>query len=240
MAHHFVPNFTREMSKNKNKNHISQCKTAQNLGLSPSTIHNIVKRFRESREITAHVGQGRKPQLNVLDLWALRWHCIRNRHAAVLNIATWAQEHFRKPQSAAASRNATWISVTLGESYISILCSDAAGFSGPELISDSQKDNVKMCAVDFEFSVPKTKGTIQTFISNRSKSKRLSWYGGSAEQTAWVTGICAKVLLTWRHRLGLYRDINCHQDDVFHGKSMVIGSRQCQLSFCMCYNSVVS
>ncbi len=147
MAHHFVPNFTREMSKTKNKNHISQCKTAQNLGLSPSTIHNIVKRFRESREITVHVGQGRKPQLNVLDLWALRWHCIRNRHAAVLNIAAWAQEHFRKPQSAAASRNATWISVTLGESYISILCSDAAGFSGPELISDSQKDNVKMCAV---------------------------------------------------------------------------------------------
>ncbi len=30
---------------------------------------------------------------------------------------------------------------------------------------------------DFEFSVPKTKGTIQTFISDRSKSKRLSWYG---------------------------------------------------------------
>ncbi len=67
----------------------------------------------------------------------------------------------------------------------------------------------------FEFSVPKTKGTIQTFISDRSKSKCLSWYGGAAEQTAWVTGICAKVLLTWRHILGLYRDIYCHQDDVF-------------------------
>ncbi len=50
------------------KNHISQCKIAKNLGLSPNNIHNIVKRFRESREITAHVGQGRKPQLNVLDL----------------------------------------------------------------------------------------------------------------------------------------------------------------------------
>ncbi len=41
--------------------------------------------------------------------------------------------------------------------------------------------------------------------------------GGAAMQTAWVTGICAKVLLTWRHTLGLYRDIYCHQDDVFHG-----------------------
>jgi len=60
--------------------------------------------------------------------------------------------------------------------------------------------------MDFEFSVPKIKGTIQTFISNRSKSKHLSWYEGAAEQTAWVTGICAKVLLTWWHVLELYRD----------------------------------
>ncbi len=80
-------------------NLISRCKIAKNWGLSPSTIHNTVKRFRESRDITVHVGRGRKAQLNVLDLWALRWHCIRNRHAAVLNIATWAQEYFRKPLS---------------------------------------------------------------------------------------------------------------------------------------------
>ncbi len=65
--------------------HISQCKIAKNLGLSPSTIYNIVKRSKESKEITV--------------LWALRWHCIRNRHAAVLNIATWTQEYFRKPMS---------------------------------------------------------------------------------------------------------------------------------------------
>ncbi len=88
-----------ERSVKQIKNNISQCKIAKTLGLSPYTIHNIVKRFRESREITVHVGQGRKPQLNVLDLWALRWHCIRNRHAAVLNISTWAQEYFRKPLS---------------------------------------------------------------------------------------------------------------------------------------------
>ncbi len=36
---------------------------------------------------------------------------------------------------------------------------------------------------------------------------------------------------------GIYWDCTetyCHQDDVFHGKSMVIISRQCQVSFCMC------
>ncbi len=61
--------------------------------------------------------------------------------------------------------------------------------------------------MDVEFSVPKTKGTIQTLISDRGKSKHLSWYVGAAEQRAWVTGVCAKVPLTWRHILGLYRDI---------------------------------
>jgi len=50
------------------KNHIWQCKSAKNLGLSPTIIRNIVKRSRLSREIPVHVGQGMKPQLNVFDL----------------------------------------------------------------------------------------------------------------------------------------------------------------------------
>ncbi len=158
-----------------------------------------MKRFRESREITVHVGQGRKPQVNEHDLWALRWHCIRNRHAAVLNITTWAQEyHCHLPQYAASSRNATRISVTLGESYTSILCSDAAGFFGPELISDSQKDSENVCCsqmsphfnlflekMDFEFSVPQSKETIQAFISD--KSKCLSCMGvQQSKQHGWL------------------------------------------------------
>ncbi len=85
------------------KIHISHCKIAKNLGPPPTTIHNIVKQFRESREISVHIGQVRKPQVNVHDLWALIWQCIRN--------------HL-----------------------------DATGFSGQELISDSQK-TVEMCAV---------------------------------------------------------------------------------------------
>ncbi len=36
------------------------------------------------------------PQLNVLDLWPLRWHCKRALHAAVWSIATWAQEYYGK------------------------------------------------------------------------------------------------------------------------------------------------
>ncbi len=51
---------------------------------------------------------------------------------------------------------------------------------------------------DLEFSVPKTKGTIQTFISDRSKSKHLSWYGVQ-QRNGW---------LAWRYHWlgGIYWD----------------------------------
>lgn len=112
---------------------------------------------------------------------------------------------------------------------------------------------VEMCAVhrrvhvsacfwekQTEFLDQKMKGTIQTFISEECKSKHRSWYGVAAEQTSWVTGLCVKVPFTWRHILGLHRDLHCHQDDVLHGKSKVIRTRQCQASFSMCYIKVVS
>ncbi|XP_061521383.1 E3 ubiquitin-protein ligase RNF185 isoform X1 [Phycodurus eques] len=60
---------------------------------------NIIKRFRESGEITACERQGRKPTLNARDLRSLRRHCIKNRHQCLKDVTTWAQEHFRKPMS---------------------------------------------------------------------------------------------------------------------------------------------
>ena len=81
------------------KNNVPQRTIARNLGISSSTVHNIIKRFRESGEITACKRQGWKPTLNARDLWSLRRHCIKNRHQCVKDITTWAQEHFRKPLS---------------------------------------------------------------------------------------------------------------------------------------------
>ncbi len=118
---------------------------------------------------------------------------------------------------------------------------------GQSSISDSQKDSENVCCtqmsphfslfpgkMDFEFSVPKTKGTIQTFISNRSKSQRLSWYGVQQRH------MCEGTIDVESYIGIIQRYIYCLQEDVFNGKFMVIRSRQCQLSLCMCYNSVVS
>lgn len=63
------------------KKNISRHKTATNLGLSPSTVQNLVKR---------------KSLLNVCDLWVHRQHCMKNRHATMMNIPTWAWEYFGK------------------------------------------------------------------------------------------------------------------------------------------------
>ncbi len=141
---------------------------------------------------------------------------------------------------------------------LSILCSDNTRFSGPELISDNQKNKqtVEMCAVlkwvhisncflgkmDVEFSVPKTKGTIPIFISDRCKSTRLSWYGGAAEQTAWVTGICVKVPLTWRHILVLYRDIlySAIKMTSFMGSSWLLDQDNASSHSACAYNNMVS
>jgi len=89
------------------KNPISKAKIPKKLSLQSSTIHNIVKRFRESSEISVYVGQGRRPLLNECDLWALRWHCMRNHHEILLNTATCAQESFGKLLSRQCQGNAS-------------------------------------------------------------------------------------------------------------------------------------
>ncbi len=109
-------------------------------------------------------------------------HCIRNSHAAWLNIATCAQQYFRKPLSfttvcCCIEKCNLNICYSRRKLYINYM-QWCRGFSGPELISDNQIIifNLFLRKIDFEFSVPKTKGTIQTFISDTCKSKCLSWY----------------------------------------------------------------
>src|SRR4029434_7358530 len=78
------------------KNNVSQRKIGRDLDILPSTVHNIIKRFKESGGISVRKGQGRKPNLNNIDLRFLRRHCIKNRHSS---ISIWAHDYFGKPLS---------------------------------------------------------------------------------------------------------------------------------------------
>ncbi len=81
------------------KNNIPQHQIAKALQISSSTVHNIIKRFRETGEICVRKGQGQRPLLDARGLWALRRHCITHRHDSVIDITKWAQEYFQKPLS---------------------------------------------------------------------------------------------------------------------------------------------
>ena len=83
---------------------VSQRKIGRDLDILPSTVHNIIKRFKESGGISVRKGQGCKPKLNNRDLRSLRRHCIKNRHSSISDITTWAQDYFGKPLSSTTIR----------------------------------------------------------------------------------------------------------------------------------------
>ncbi len=88
------------------KNNVPQRKIGRDLDISPSTVHNIIKRFKESGGISVRKGQGHKPKLNNRDLRSLRRHCIKNPHSSISDITTWAQDYFGKPLSSTTIRGA--------------------------------------------------------------------------------------------------------------------------------------
>ncbi len=88
------------------KTNVPQLQIAKVLQISSSTVHNIIKRFRETGEISVRKGQGRRPLLDARGLRALRRHCITHRHDSVIDITKWAQENFQKPLSVNTIRRA--------------------------------------------------------------------------------------------------------------------------------------
>ncbi len=68
------------------KNNILQRQSAKALQISSSTVHNIIKRFRETGEISVRKEQGRRPLLDARVLLALRGHCITHQHDSFIDM----------------------------------------------------------------------------------------------------------------------------------------------------------
>ncbi len=88
------------------KNNVPQRQIAKALQISSSTVHNIIKRFTETGEISVRKGQGRRPLLDAHGLRAIRRHCITHRHDSFIDITKWAQQYFQKPLSVNTIRHA--------------------------------------------------------------------------------------------------------------------------------------
>ncbi len=81
------------------KNNVPQRQIAKALQISSSTVHNIIKIFRETVEISVRKGQDQRTLLDARVLRALRWHCITHLQDSVIDITKWAQEYFQKSLS---------------------------------------------------------------------------------------------------------------------------------------------
>ncbi len=90
------------------KNNVPQRQIAKALQISSSTVHKIIKRFKETGEISVRKGQGRRSLLDARGLRDLRRHCIIYRHDSVIDITKWAQEYFQKPLSVNTIRRAIY------------------------------------------------------------------------------------------------------------------------------------
>ncbi len=83
------------------KNNVPQRQIAKALQISSSTVHNIIKRFRETGEISVHKGQGWRPLLDA-HAWSSGPQTTLHHSSAwfiVIDITKWAQEYFQKPLS---------------------------------------------------------------------------------------------------------------------------------------------
>ncbi len=176
------------------KNNVLQRKIGRDLDISPSTLHNIIKRFKESGGISVRKGQGRKPKLNNCDLRSLRRHCIKNPHSSISDITTWAQDYFGKPLSSTTIRS------YIHKCQLKLYCAKRKPYVNSVqkrrrllwarrhlgwtitqwkrvLWSDESVFQVFFGRMDAVCSGPKKKRIIQTVTCNKSKSQGLSWYG---------------------------------------------------------------
>ncbi len=88
------------------KNNIPQHQIAKALQISSSTVHNIIKRFRETGEISVSKGRGQRPLLDARGLRPSDNTASTHRHDSVIDITKGTQEYFQKPLSVNTIRHA--------------------------------------------------------------------------------------------------------------------------------------
>ncbi len=176
------------------KNNVPQRQIAKALEISSSTVHDIIKRFRETGEISVHKGQGRRPLLDACGLRALRWHCITHRHYSVIDITKWAQGYFQKPLSVnticrAICRCQLKLYLAKRKPCVNMV---QKRLSCPVGLGSFKMDCFKVFydqmsphltflleIMDAVSSVLKRRETFQRVFSIQFKSQHLWWYGGA-------------------------------------------------------------
>ncbi len=177
------------------KSNVPQRQIVKSLHISSPTVHNIIKRFRETGEISVRKGQGRRPLLDARGLRALRWHCITHWHDSVIDIIKWAQEYFQKLLLVKTICRAICRCqlklyhakrkpyVDMVQKHRHVLCTKAHlkwTVSNRKVLYDQTSPNLTFFLeiTDVMSSGLKRRQTFQHVISVQFKSQHLWWYGG--------------------------------------------------------------
>ncbi len=183
---------------------MSNCKRLWQI--SSSIVQNIIKRFRETGEISVHKGQGRRSLLDARGLRALRWHCITHRHDCVINITKWAQEYFQKPLSGilpvktihrAICRCQLKLYHAKRKPYVNMIQKRCCVlFQSGNVFYGQTSPNLTFLLeiMDAVSSGIKEDETFQCVISVQFKSQHLWWYGSAYMYTVWVACMFWKVI----------------------------------------------
>ncbi len=166
------------------KNNIPQRLIAKALQISSSTVHNIIKRFREIGEISVRKGQGRRPLLDAHGLRALRQPLHHSSHDSVIDITKWAPGILPEPPTKALSCKKEAIcehgpevpSCPVGQGSFKMDC-----FKVEKCFYGQTSPNLTFLLeiMDAMSSGLKRRETFQRVISIQFKSQHLWWYRGA-------------------------------------------------------------
>src|SRR4029434_1508822 len=217
------------------KNNVSQRKIRRDLDILPSTMHDIIKRFKESGGISVRKGQGRKPKMNDRALQSLRRHCIKNRHSSISDITTWAQDYFGKPLSSTTIRS------YIHKCQLKLYCAKRKPY-----VNRVQKRCRLLWALrhlgwtltQWKCVLWSDKSVFQVFFGRNGRRLGLSWYGvvsvslGKVIYTSVMAPLMRKVHRDFGATYAAFKTTS------FPGKPMRISTRQCKTTFCTHFKGI--
>ncbi len=230
------------------KNNVLQRQIAKALQISLSTVHNIIKRFRETGEKSVRKGQGRRPLLDARGLRALRRHCITHRHDSVIDIIKWAQEYFQKPLSVnticrAICRCQLKLYHAKRKPYVNMAPEAPSCPVGQvsfkmdcwKVFYGQMSPNLTFLLeiTDTVSSGLKRRETFQRVISIQFKSQHIWWYGVHKCIQYWQLACFGRHYECWN----MYKGFRATCAPL---QTMCISAVWCKTTYCSYYNSMAS
>lgn len=204
------------------KNNVPQRQIAKALQITSSAVHNIIKRFRETGEISVRKGQRRRPLLDACGFRALRRHCITHRHDCINDITKWAQEYFQKPLSIntirrAISRRQLKLYHAKRKPYVNMV---------------QKRRRVLWAKAHLKCTISKWNSVFWSDESDGMMVHKCIQYG----QLACFGRLC-ECLKVYKGYRTTYAAL---QTTSISGKALYISAGQCKTTYCSYYNSMAS